>query len=297
MYRALLIALFTVLTGLRLYYKLIYHALRFKPLSREEGVLPGLVRIFLGIPLLAATVKSCFFPDQAVWMDLPVPGTARVVGFVVGGGAVVLLAFVHRALGANFTTVIERCGPGQGLVTVGPYRYVRHPMYSSYLCFFAGAFLLSANWVLGVCGLGVIGSLMALRVPSEEALLIERYGDAYTAYAQSLPRFFPDGGTLLRRAVGAQRRPGRVGTMPAPQPGERRCAPMQDKTAGLKRIRLVASVIAAFMFAFTAAEQFRAQSPEFLLPGVLLSAVLGFVFLYVIMTIVIHVIRLFRKGD
>jgi len=72
---------------------------------------------------------------------------------------------------------------------------------------------------------------------------------------------------------------------------------IQDSKTGLKRIRLVSAVIGAVMFAFTAAEQFRTQGPQYLLPGVLLSAVIGFVFLFAIMTIVIYLIRLFRKGD
>jgi len=187
----MLIALLTGLTAIRLYYKLKFRALRFLPVSREEGVMAGATRIALGIPLIAATVKSCFFPHVVRWMTVTVPESARIAGFAVAGASLACLGAVHETLGANFSTVIERDGGEHTLVTSGPYRLVRHPMYSTYLLFFLGAFLLSANWVIGASGIGIIVSLMVLRLPSEETLLIERFGDAYTAYRRAVPRFVP----------------------------------------------------------------------------------------------------------
>ena len=70
-----------------------------------------------------------------------------------------------------------------------------------------------------------------------------------------------------------------------------------DGTSGLKRVRLVASIVAAGMFGFTAIQQFRVEGPEFLLPGVILSAIIGFVGVFVLMTIVIYLMKLFRKGE
>ncbi len=72
---------------------------------------------------------------------------------------------------------------------------------------------------------------------------------------------------------------------------------IQDRTAGLKRVRLIASIIGAVMFAFTGAEQFRTAGPEFVLPGVIVSALIGFGILFGIMTVVIHLIRMFRSGE
>ena len=68
-------------------------------------------------------------------------------------------------------------------------------------------------------------------------------------------------------------------------------------SSGLKRVRLVASFVAAGMFVFTAVQQFRVEGPEFLLPGVILSGVIGFVSVFVLMTIVIYLMKLFRKGE
>ena len=68
------------------------------------------------------------------------------------------------------------------------------------------------------------------------------------------------------------------------------------RTTGLKRIRLVASIVGAFMFGMTGAEQFRAEGGAFVLPGVLISALLGFGLLWIVMTIIIFLVRTFTKG-
>lgn len=72
---------------------------------------------------------------------------------------------------------------------------------------------------------------------------------------------------------------------------------LHDKTAGLKRIRWVTAIIGAVMFGITGAQQFGAEGQEFVIPGVLISAVIGFALLFVIMTIIIFVMRMFKKGD
>ena len=51
-------------------------------------------------------------------------------------------------------------------------------------------FLLSANWIIGLAGLGA-NILIAARVDKEEALMIEEFGDEYRAYMQRSGRFLP----------------------------------------------------------------------------------------------------------
>jgi protein-S-isoprenylcysteine O-methyltransferase Ste14 len=63
-------------------------------------------------------------------------------------------------------------------------------MYSSGLVLFASYFLLCANWfVAAMCGMAFI--TLGVRIPREEANLIERFGDDYRRYMQRTGRFLP----------------------------------------------------------------------------------------------------------
>ena len=63
-------------------------------------------------------------------------------------------------------------------------------MYTAFLMQSVGIGLLIANWFAGVAGLATWG-LLAVRTGQEEQKLIERFGDAYRAYAAQVGQFFP----------------------------------------------------------------------------------------------------------
>ena len=71
---------------------------------------------------------------------------------------------------------------GQTVVSTGPYRYVRHPMYTGMLLFFLGSALLLGSWIGVLLGLLLEGTL-AERVVREERVLQKglRGYDAYMA--------------------------------------------------------------------------------------------------------------------
>jgi protein-S-isoprenylcysteine O-methyltransferase Ste14 len=76
-----------------------------------------------------------------------------------------------------------------GLVTSGPYRFLRHPIYAAVLYFTWAGVLSHAsimNVGLGICAIG--GS--AMRMVVEENLLARRYPE-YEAYANRTARVFP----------------------------------------------------------------------------------------------------------
>jgi protein-S-isoprenylcysteine O-methyltransferase Ste14 len=71
---------------------------------------------------------------------------------------------------------------GQRVITTGPYRYVRHPLYSGSLLFVAGTSLLLGSWWGLLAALG-LAALLAIRVGIEEKAL--RAGLAgYDEYAE-----------------------------------------------------------------------------------------------------------------
>jgi protein-S-isoprenylcysteine O-methyltransferase Ste14 len=76
-----------------------------------------------------------------------------------------------------------------GLVTSGPYRYIRHPIYASVL-YFATAGVAANLSLVNVVFLGLLGLGVALRIYCEEKLVIQQYPD-YAEYASRTKRIIP----------------------------------------------------------------------------------------------------------
>jgi protein-S-isoprenylcysteine O-methyltransferase Ste14 len=123
------------------------------------------------------------------WSQVELPVWLRLSGAALGMVTNGLIYWVFSSLGNNVSpTVVTR--RRHQLVTSGPYRWVRHPLYTvGFLSYMAFA-LLAANWYVAV--LAVIALvLLSLRVPAEERALIARNGDAYRDYAKRTGRFLP----------------------------------------------------------------------------------------------------------
>lgn len=82
---------------------------------------------------------------------------------------------------------------GHELVTHGMYRTIRHPMYASIWLWSLAQGMLLANWLAGWSVLPVFAAMYFLRVPREERLMVEAFGDAYREYARRTGRVVPWG--------------------------------------------------------------------------------------------------------
>ena len=100
-----------------------------------------------------------------------------------------LVSWAQRHLGNNVTTtVITR--EHHELVTTGPYRFIRHPLYTFGMLGYIALGLLSGSWVLlGGAALALV--LVSIRLPKEEAELSRRFGSVYDAYRASTGRYLP----------------------------------------------------------------------------------------------------------
>ena len=76
-----------------------------------------------------------------------------------------------------------------GVVTTGPYRFVRHPIYTAILIF-VWAGVASRGAILGVLIAIVATAAVAVRIGSEEALVLEQYPE-YAEYARRTKRIVP----------------------------------------------------------------------------------------------------------
>jgi protein-S-isoprenylcysteine O-methyltransferase Ste14 len=130
------------------------------------------------------------FPETLAWGALALPNWLRLIGAGLGVVALLWFVWIHQTLGNNLSARI-RIKDSQQLVTNGPYRWMRHPMYASFYLLHVAVFLLTANWFIGVTWMVGLTAIVFLRVSREEAMLLARFGESYTAYAESTGRFLP----------------------------------------------------------------------------------------------------------
>jgi protein-S-isoprenylcysteine O-methyltransferase Ste14 len=156
---------------------------------RDEGYFFAALLRLAGLCLWISTFGYLLFPLSFRWASMPLHPAVRWFGVVTGAGCSLLMYWTLSSLGKNLTdTVVTRAEAS--LVTHGPYRWVRHPFYLTAALLMASVTLLTANWLIGICGLLVLG-LLTIRTPKEERMLIERFGQQYRDYMARTRRFFP----------------------------------------------------------------------------------------------------------
>ncbi|MGH9557190.1 MAG: isoprenylcysteine carboxylmethyltransferase family protein [Terriglobales bacterium] len=188
-FHALFVALFLALLAFRMGFHVRARVWQRERITPEAAWMLWL-RLGLALPSFAVVVAYLFRPQVLAWAALPVPAAGRWLGAALSTLAVGLLLWIHLTLDRNFSGEL-RIRRDHTLVTTGPYRYVRHPMYSTFLLLFAGFLLLTANGFIGGAGLVMVGLVMAVRTSREEQMLLEAFGERYREYMARTGRFLP----------------------------------------------------------------------------------------------------------
>lgn len=140
--------------------------------------------------LLAAVVAAAIALDRM--MPLSWPGMddapARFIGLGAGLAGLVLLAWSALTLRRHHTTVLPNKG-ADALVTSGPYRFRRNPIYLADVLILLGLAELTKNiWLVG--GALIFALLVTwLAIVPEERHLEAKFGDAYRAYKERTRRW------------------------------------------------------------------------------------------------------------
>jgi protein-S-isoprenylcysteine O-methyltransferase Ste14 len=190
-FRVILAILFVLVVGTRRYFeqkaaKTTKEELKQDIDSRALIVIPSLLLTLSNIAIIAYLIK----PSWMAWSSVMIPEWARWMGAALGVAGSALLVWAHRILGKNFFggTKIRQ---GHQLITEGPYRWVRHPMYTAFILLGLAWFLLSENWLIGGFWLAATIMVIFTRLNAEERMLLQEFGDTYRNYARRTGRFLP----------------------------------------------------------------------------------------------------------
>ena len=126
------------------------------------------------------------------WMDrVAIPATAAVewAGLAVTLAGVAFAIWARVTLGANWSGVIT-IKEGHTLVRRGPYRIVRHPIYTGILVALAGT-ALTRGWLHSILALPVCAFGFWLKSVTEEQFMVEQFGAEYLQYRHEVRGLAP----------------------------------------------------------------------------------------------------------
>jgi protein-S-isoprenylcysteine O-methyltransferase Ste14 len=149
-----------------------------------EAILLILAWIGFFVPLIWIASPAFSFAEYPLCSG---PLISGVVCFAIG---LWLFYWSHADLGTNWSITLE-VREQHRLITQGVYRRIRHPMYSALVLYAAAHALVIPNWVAGPSNLVAFTILFALRVRAEERMMLEQFGDEYTAYMARTKRLVP----------------------------------------------------------------------------------------------------------
>ena len=157
--------------------------------SSKEGLSVFLALRIGGLFLWGYCFVYIFRPQIVDWSFVQLPPGLRWLGAVLVGALVPFVVSAQRALGSNVSPTVMTHEDHE-LVTSGPYRWIRNPLYAAGGLIFTGLGLVAGSWFL-IAGAVLAVLLVRLRLPVEEAELEARFGDEYRRYTQRAGRFWP----------------------------------------------------------------------------------------------------------
>lgn len=130
-------------------------------------------------------VVAYFYP---VPVDLPM--VVRLAGLAIAIASALFAAWGMWSLGKSYGLRMDLF-EGHRLVTRGPYRITRHPMYFGIVSFHIGATMAMESLALLVITVLYVIPFTALRIRAEEKVLAAGFGDEFRAFAGRVPAFVP----------------------------------------------------------------------------------------------------------
>jgi len=163
--------------------------------DRTETLL--LLTVFVGNMLLPVIY---ILTPWLRFADYRLPGWGPWVGVVIMILALWLFWRSHADLGRNWSITLEIRREHE-LIKSGVYRLVRHPMYASIFLFGLAQGLMLSNWLAGWAAVATFAVMYFIRMPREERMMMEHFGEGYREYMEETGRLWPRMGRRERVGV------------------------------------------------------------------------------------------------
>ena len=158
----------------------------------EDGVKDINLPMNIILLLVIASIGIVLFPLVWIFSDLlsfaefRLSSPIRVFGLGLYLSMILLMYWQMITLDVNISMVRD----DRYLVTDGPYRYIRHPLYTIFIIITFSMTLIAANWAFAIYS-PIVFFIMLFRVQYEEHFLKNEFGQSYVDYMKETKKFFP----------------------------------------------------------------------------------------------------------
>jgi len=181
LFRLLIVGIFSIFAAIRIRYR-IPAAKRER--NKYEPSRLALWTLSLGIIVyFVSLILYVLYIPIILWISLPLPSIVRWLGVIVAVLFNPILYWIHSTLDKQYSADLS-IKEGHNLIEVGPYRKVRHPMYTVFIA------IITTNLLCIICSILISCSFPSI-AKSEELMLIDAFGDEYRSYMDKTGRFFP----------------------------------------------------------------------------------------------------------
>jgi protein-S-isoprenylcysteine O-methyltransferase Ste14 len=160
-----------------------------KDTRRHESLASRLTHV---VPLILAAALLAS-PDLPVpWLHqriLPRSLATYGIGVALVAAGLAVAVWARRHLGRNWSGIVTLKREHE-LVRSGPYRFVRHPIYSGLLLACLGTAVAIGEW-RGFVAFALVTGAFLLRVRKEERFMDEAFGADYARYRADVPALLP----------------------------------------------------------------------------------------------------------
>lgn len=138
---------------------------------------------------LSGTIAAAYIVGEMRAFEQAMPWL-KAFGIIFFAGGVFLRYWGILHLKAQFTRHVT-VRKGDGIVSTGPYRKLRHPLYTGLLLITIGMALFFQSITAAVIGGALVGWTLARRMDSEEAMLLREFGEEYREWMKQRARLIP----------------------------------------------------------------------------------------------------------
>jgi protein-S-isoprenylcysteine O-methyltransferase Ste14 len=161
-----------------------------KPVLRRESIVS---RLSHGVPLVLAMLLLTSPRFAGVILDtrfLPRSALLFWIGTALQLAGLLLAVAARHHLGGNWSGSVT-LKQDHTLTRSGPYRFVRHPIYTGILLAVFGSCVIALGEWRGVVALALITGAFLRKIQIEERFMQGEFADAYTRYRQEVPALIP----------------------------------------------------------------------------------------------------------